>query len=75
MSVDLSTKIGGIKLKTGIFNASGPKDETLPQLEIIAKSGIPAVTMKSCTLEPREGNPEPRYKDLPRRLNKLNGSS
>ncbi len=63
--VDISTVIGGVKLETCIFNASGPKDETLPQLEEIGKSKSSAIVMKSCTLEPRIGNPEPRYADLP----------
>lgn len=65
MKADISTVIGGIKLATCIFNTSGPKDETLPLLKIIGKSKSSAITMKSCTLEPRIGNPEPRYADLP----------
>lgn len=62
---DISTNIGGVKLTTCIFNTSGPRDETLPLLKIIGASQSSAITMKSCTLEPRIGNPEPRYKDLP----------
>ena len=61
---DISTKIAGVKLETCVFNASGPADVTLRELEKIAKSKSSAVTMKSCTLLPREGNPEPRYADL-----------
>lgn len=67
MKPDISTKIGGVKLETCILNTSGPRDETLPLLEIIARSKSSAITMKSCTLEPRIGNPEPRYADLPNR--------
>ncbi len=55
------TTIGGIQLPGFIFNAAGPKDATYEELVIIAKSESAAVTMKSCTLESREGNPEPRY--------------
>lgn len=62
--VDISTTIAGVYLDTCIFNASGPKDETLPLLKIIGSSKSSAITMKSCTLEPRAGNPEPRYADL-----------
>src|SRR3990167_6808721 len=62
--VDISTNIAGIKLDTCIFNTSGPADVTLKELEIIAKSKSSANTMKSCTLEEREGNPKPRYADL-----------
>ena len=63
--INISTKIAGVPLETCIFNTSGPRDETLPRLKIIAKSKSSAITMKSCTLEPRFGNPEPRYVDLP----------
>lgn len=64
-NVNISTKIAGVSLDTCIFNTSGPNDETLPLLQIIGKSASSAITMKSCTLEPREGNPEPRYANLP----------
>lgn len=64
MRIDISTKIAGIKLDTCITNTAGPADITLEELEIIAKSNSSAVTMKSCTLQPRVGNPEPRYADL-----------
>lgn len=64
MTVDISTKIAQVKLESCVFNASGPADVTLKELEIIGKSRSAAITMKSCTLEPRVGNPEPRYADL-----------
>lgn len=64
MKIDLSTNISGVKLETCVFNASGPLDETLEQLEVIGKSASSAIMMKSCTREPREGNPKPRYADL-----------
>lgn len=63
--VSISTNIAGVSLDTCIFNTSGPRDETLPLLKIIGRSKSSAITMKSCTLEPRTGNPEPRYADLP----------
>lgn len=44
-----------------VFNASGPHCTTLEELERIAESDADYVVMKSCTLEPREGNPSPRY--------------
>src|SRR3989344_9613618 len=65
MKTDISTTIGGVKLATCVFNTSGTRDETLPLLKIIGGSSSSAITMKSCTLEPRVGNPEPRYMDLP----------
>lgn len=65
MKIDISTKIAGVQFKTCVFNTSGPADVTLEELEIIGKSSSSAITMKSCTLKPRIGNPEPRYADLP----------
>lgn len=65
MIVKINTTIGGISLETCVFNASGPKDESLPLLKTIANSKSSAITMKSCTLDPRIGNPEPRYANLP----------
>lgn len=62
--VDISTTVAGVMFRTCVFNTSGPADVTLPELEIIAKSKSSAITMKSCTLEPRVGNPEPRYANL-----------
>jgi dihydroorotate dehydrogenase (fumarate) len=62
---DLSVAIGDVRLDTCILNASGPKTETLPLLRQIGQSQSSAIVMKSCTLEPRMGNPEPRYLDLP----------
>ena len=61
---DISTEIAGVKFETCVFNTAGPADVTLKELEVIGKSKSSAITMKSCTLEPRKGNPEPRYADL-----------
>ncbi|MBI2664537.1 dihydroorotate oxidase [Candidatus Woesearchaeota archaeon] len=60
----IATEICGISMETCVFNAAGPADVTLEELEVIGKSKSSAITMKSCTLEAREGNPEPRYRDL-----------
>lgn len=60
-----STIIGGIPLPSYVFNAAGPKDVTFEELKVLAESGSAAVVMKSCTIDPREGNEEPRYADLP----------
>lgn len=64
MKIDISTKIAGVKLENCVFNTAGPADVTLDELEIIAQSKSPAITMKSCTRQARDGNPEPRYADL-----------
>jgi len=65
MSVDLSTNIAGIQLDSYLMNASGPKCTTWNELEVIGQSASAAIVTKSCTMEFREGNPEPRYSDLP----------
>ncbi len=59
------TKIAGIEFQSYICNASGPLDSTLEELEIIANSASSAIMMKSCTVQPRRGNDEPRYVRLP----------
>jgi len=61
----IKTKIANIEFNSYVLNASGPDDTTFEELEIIAKSNSAAITMKSCTLEPREGNEEPRYIRFP----------
>jgi len=58
------TEISKIELDSYIFNASGPNNSTLKELEIIAKSDSSTIMMKSCTIEPRKGNLNPRYKRL-----------
>ena len=59
------TKIAGTELDSYVCNASGPLDSTLSELENISNSESSAVMMKSCTVEPREGNQGPRYTKLP----------
>jgi len=59
------TKVANIEFNSYILNASGPNDATLRGLELIGGSDSAAITMKSCTVEPRKGNEEPRYVRLP----------
>lgn len=59
------TEIAGVELDSYICNASGPLDSTLKELETIANSASSAIVMKSCTIQPREGNEKPRYVRLP----------
>lgn len=59
------THIAGVELANYILNGSGPRCTTAEELNEIGHSGSAAIMTKSCTLEPREGNPEPRYKALP----------
>lgn len=56
------SSICGIKLEKCVFNASGPRCTSLEDLVKLNNcKSTGAVLTKSCTLEPREGNPEPRY--------------
>ena len=50
-----------ISLDSPIMNASGVMDTSWDELKQLAVSNTGAVVMKTCTLEPREGNPKPRY--------------
>lgn len=63
--VNLESSISDVKLSGFVYNASGPYCSTSDELEGLIASESAAVMMKSCTLEPREGNPEPRYQRLP----------
>ena len=62
--IDISANLSGIHFDSCIMNASGPLDTTLEELTDIATSGAGGIVMKSCTVEIREGNPEPRYVDV-----------
>ena len=63
--MDISTKLAGIHLENCLFNASGPLCTSSEQLHELGKSQAGAIMSKSCTLEYRSGNPEPRYVDTP----------
>jgi dihydroorotate dehydrogenase subfamily 1 len=63
-NLDLSTSLAGLALLNPIFNASGPRCTTQKELEEIGRSKAGAIITKSCTLNPREGNPTPRYVDF-----------
>ena len=56
-----STQVAGVKFDSYICNASGPLDASFEELQALGESKSSAIMMKSCTIEPREGNPEPRY--------------
>ncbi len=61
MAVDLTSEIAGLKIETVLMNASGPRDVTFEELAAIGGSRSSAIVVKSTTIEPRQGNPEPRY--------------
>ncbi len=62
---NLSSFIASIPLASCIGNASGPRDASLDELRLLGESRSSSIMMKSCTIEPRRGNPEPRYASIP----------
>lgn len=60
----MKTFISTIEFQHPIFNASGPLCVTEEELNAIGASHSSAIMLKSCTLEQRQGNPEPRYVNL-----------
>ena len=63
VDIDVSTTLfNGTKLKSVLYNASGVMCTEYSQLQSVIDSPYTgAVVTKSCTLESRKGNPEPRY--------------
>lgn len=62
--MNLETSVWGVRMDNPLCNASGPICTTLKELEWLQMSAAGSYIMKSCTLEEREWNPEPRYVDL-----------
>ncbi|MBI4448592.1 dihydroorotate oxidase [Candidatus Woesearchaeota archaeon] len=62
--MDISCAIGGKKLPSLIMNASGPLCTMEDHLRALCQSSSGAVVTKSMTIEPRDGNPHPKYADL-----------
>lgn len=57
----LATTVAGIRLKTCIYNASGPRTGSSAALARITASESGGVLAKSATLEAQTGNPQPRW--------------
>jgi dihydroorotate dehydrogenase (fumarate) len=58
---DLSTTIAGVRFPSCLMNAAGARCVTREELEGLGRSRSGAIVTKSMTVEPRQGNPEPRY--------------
>lgn len=58
----LATSLLGRPLASPLMNASGVWCSTADELDALLAAGAGAVVTKSATLEPRAGNPEPRYR-------------
>ncbi len=63
--MDLSTTIAGVKFPSCFMNASGALCVTREELTALGMSRAGAIVTKSMTVEPRAGNPEPRYYGFP----------
>lgn len=61
----LSTTLAGITLDNCLMNASGVSCTNENQLLSVLQANTGAVVTKSCTKEYRQGNPEPRYYNIP----------
>lgn len=57
--INLMTRVGGIKMQTPVYNASGPLTKNYENLQRL-KCG--AILSKTSTLEPKSGNLNPRIK-------------
>ncbi|MBM4126067.1 MAG: dihydroorotate oxidase [Nitrospira sp.] len=62
---DLSTTIAGVRFPSCFMNAAGALCVTRDELVALGESGAGAIVTKSMTVEPRQGNPEPRYYGFP----------
>lgn len=65
MTHDLSTTIAGVRFPTCFMNAAGALCVTEEELRTLGRSRAGAIVTKSMTIEPRTGNPEPRYHSFP----------
>ena len=63
--MDLSVTIAGVRFPTCFMNASGAHCVTRDELFALGRSRAGAIVTKSMTVEPRVGNPEPRYYSFP----------
>lgn len=63
--MDLSVTIAGVTFPSCFMNASGALCVTREELLALGASRAGAIVTKSMTLEPRIGNPEPRYYGFP----------
>ncbi|MET3558174.1 dihydroorotate dehydrogenase (fumarate) [Streptococcus rupicaprae] len=61
----LKTSIGNFQFDTCVMNASGVHCYDQSELDGLRASSAGTFVTKSATLQPREGNPTPRYKPVP----------
>lgn len=63
--MNLSTSFAQHSFDNCLMNASGARCMTKPELDLLLTSAAGALVTKSATCDSREGNPKPRYKELP----------
>ena len=63
--MDLSITIAGVRFPSCFMNASGALCVTREELLALGRSHAGAIVTKSMTVEPRDGNPTPRYYGFP----------
>lgn len=59
------TQIAGFSFDNCLMNAAGVACMTIAELEEVKNSAAGSFVTKTATLEPRAGNPEPRYRNVP----------
>ncbi|MBN2190514.1 MAG: dihydroorotate dehydrogenase [Candidatus Aureabacteria bacterium] len=65
INVDISTAVGGLKLKNPVMPASGTWGYGEEYAEFYSPAELGAVVVKGTTLEPRQGNEPPRIAETP----------
>ena len=63
--VSTKTQIAGFEFDNCLMNAAGVACMTIEELEGVKNSEAGTFVTKTATLEFRQGNPEPRYQDVP----------
>ena len=63
--VDLSVKIGQMRLKNPVMTASGTYGFGEEYADLVDLSRLGGIVVKGTTLEPRQGNPYPRMVESP----------
>ena len=59
------TRIAGFSFDNCLMNAAGVSCMNIAELEEVKNSAAGSFVTKTATLEPRAGNPEPRYRNVP----------
>lgn len=65
MMTTTKTQIAGFEFDNCLMNAAGVACMTVEELEEVKNSAAGTFVTKTATLDFRQGNPEPRYQDVP----------